>query len=253
MNGQTFPPRLQVSDLAHSYDGVRAVDGVSFAVAAGEMAALIGPNGAGKSTCFNLINGQIRAREGRVRLDGADITGLSPRKLARAGVARTFQVAAAFSSMTVLENAQTALCAHAGKLWGWWRPAASYFRDEAMHLLARAGVADLAQRPCGALAYGDVKRVELAVALAGKPRLLLLDEPTAGMIPSERRAMMELVRKLTDAGDLAVLFTEHDMDAVFGFADRVLALHFGRLIADGPPAQVRADERVKAVYLGRAG
>jgi branched-chain amino acid transport system ATP-binding protein len=241
---------LEVDALAKSFGGVRAVDGVGFALAAGEMLALIGPNGAGKSTCFNMLNGQLRPDAGRIRLHGRDIAGLPPRAVFRHGVGRTFQVTATFASMTARENVQLALLAHRRRVWRLWRPAARWFADEALALLERVGMGGQAERAAGVLAYGDLKRLELAIALAGAPGLLLMDEPTAGMGAGERVALMRLVRDLAGSGGLAVLFTEHDMDVVFGVADRILVLERGRLIAEGDPEAIRADARVRAVYLG---
>jgi branched-chain amino acid transport system ATP-binding protein len=241
---------LDVAGLAKSFGGVQALRDVGFSLAAGEMLAMIGPNGAGKSTCFNILNGQLRPDAGSVTLAGASLVGLAPHAIWRMGVGRTFQITATFGSMTVRENVQMALLSAAGGLMRFWRPAASFFRDEATALLERVGIADQAGRACGVLAYGDLKRVELAVALANRPRLLLMDEPTAGMAPGERRALMELVATLARKDAIAVLFTEHDMEAVFAHADRLIVLDRGELIATGSPAQVRADARVRAVYLG---
>jgi branched-chain amino acid transport system ATP-binding protein len=241
---------LQVEDLTKSFGGVRAVQGVSFSVAAGEMLALIGPNGAGKSTCFNILNGQLRPDGGRVRLLGRDITGLAPRRVWRLGVGRTFQITATFGSMTVRENVQVALLSHARRLLRFWHPAPSHFGAEADALLARVGMVEQAERACGVLAYGDLKRVELAIALANAPRLLLMDEPTAGMAPRERVELMALTAGIAREQGIAVLFTEHDMDVVFAQADRILVLDRGRLIAEGPPAAVRANADVQSVYLG---
>ncbi len=241
---------LEVSGLRKSFDGVRAVDGVSFHLRAGELLALIGPNGAGKSTCFNLLNGQLRPDAGRVALDGADITGRQPRHIWRLGVGRSFQVAAVFASMTVTENVQVALIAHAEQVYRFVRPADGYFRSQADALLRLVGMEDQGARAAGVLAYGDVKRLELALALANDPRLLLMDEPTAGMAPGERGALMSLVRQIARDRGTAVLFTEHDMEVVFSSADRILVMDRGRLIAEGDAASVRADPRVRAVYLG---
>ncbi|MCK0207481.1 ABC transporter ATP-binding protein [Starkeya koreensis] len=245
-------PVLEVRDLTKSYGGVRAVDGVSFDVAAGELLALIGPNGAGKSTCFNIVNGQLRPDAGAVRLGGRVITGLPPRRIAALGVGRTFQVAAVFGSMTAAQNVQTALAAARGGTFDLWRPARRLGREQALDLLAQTGMAAQADRPASTLAYGDVKRLELAMALAGEPRLLLMDEPTAGMAGTERREMIALVQALTRARGLAVLFTEHSMDVVFGHADRVIVLARGRLIANGGVDEVRRDPLVREVYLGGA-
>lgn len=241
---------LVVRDLQRSFGGVQAVGGVSFTLRSGDLLALIGPNGAGKSTCFNLLNGQLRPDSGSVKLDGTELVGLPPRRIWALGVGRTFQITATFASMTVAENVQMVLLSRARRLFGLWRPAAAQFREPALALLERVGMGSQADRPCGVLAYGDVKRVELAMALASEPTVLLMDEPTAGMAPAERLALMALTAELVRERGLAVLFTEHDMDAVFGHATRVLVLDRGRLIAEGSPDQVRADPRVQSVYLG---
>jgi branched-chain amino acid transport system ATP-binding protein len=241
---------LEVSGISKSFGGVHAVRDVSFAVAAGEMLAMIGPNGAGKSTCFNMAGGQLRPDKGRVVLDGCDITGMPPRAIWRLGVGRTFQIAATFASMSVTENVQMALISHAGRVFDPFGRARRFARDEALELLAQVGLREQADRACGELAYGDVKRLELAMALANQPRLLLMDEPTAGMAPRERIALMALTASIARARRLAVLFTEHDMDVVFAHADRIVVLDRGALIAEGRPAEVRADAKVRAVYLG---
>jgi branched-chain amino acid transport system ATP-binding protein len=243
-------PLLQVRDLTRSFGGVRAVDNVSFELGRGELLALIGPNGAGKSTCFNMINGQLRPDSGEVRLDGEDIIGRKPRDIWRLGVGRTFQIAATFHSMTVIENVQMALISHAKRTFHAWTPAAAHFRDEARNLLAQVGMEAHADRPSSILAYGDVKRVELAVALANKPKLLLMDEPTAGMAPRERNDLMALTKRLVTTNGIGVLFTEHSMDVVFAFADRMIVLARGKLIAEGSGEAVRDDPRVREVYFG---
>ena len=243
-------PVLDVDGLAKSFDGVRAVQDVSFTVRAGELVALIGPNGAGKTTCFNCINGQLHPDAGRVALAGTNITGRSPREIALAGVGRTFQVAATFASMTVRENLAVALMSHAG-LAASVRGRVTHARaGQVQALMARTGIASLADRHCATLSYGDLKRVELALALAGNPKLLLMDEPTAGMAARDRGALMATAAELARRDSVAVLFTEHDMDVVFGHADRVIVLDRGRIIAEGPPDAIKADPRVRAVYLG---
>jgi len=243
-------PVLRATKLSKSYGGVHAVREVSFEVAAGELLALIGPNGAGKTTCFNILNGQIPADSGTVEIAGRPTIGRRPREIWRLGVGRTFQITATFASMSVAENVQVALLAHAGRLRSLLRSAHRAHRAEALALLESVGMASQADRPCAVLAYGDLKRVELAVALANSPRLLLMDEPTAGMAPSERAALMQLTSRLADERGIAVLFTEHDMDVVFTHADRIIVLDRGRLIAAGTPAEVRANPQVQAVYLG---
>lgn len=241
---------LAVAQLSKAFGGVHAVDRVSFALARGELLALIGPNGAGKSTCFNLINGQLKPDAGSVSLDGQPITGLAPRQIWRLGVGRTFQVAATYASMTVAENVQMAVIARERRLLDFWSRAARAYRDEALELLAAVGLRDRADEPAATLAYGDVKTLELAIALANRPRLLLMDEPTAGMAPRERAALMALTKRLVRERNLGVLFTEHSMDVVFAHADRILVMARGQLIADGTPERIRDDSRVREVYLG---
>jgi len=241
---------LQVEGLHKAFGGVQAVADVSFAVDAGEMLALIGPNGAGKSTCFNMLNGQLAPDLGIVRLSGRDIVGLRPRAIWRLGVGRTFQITATFASLSVRENVQMALYSYAGKLRSILSRFGAAFRTEADALLAQVGMLDQAERTCGVLAYGDLKRVELAMALANAPRLLLMDEPTAGMAPRERVELMELTARLARARSIAVLFTEHDMDVVFSQADRIIVLDRGQLIAGGTPQEIHANPAVRAVYLG---
>jgi branched-chain amino acid transport system ATP-binding protein len=241
---------LEARGLSKTFGGVTAVDNVSFSVAAAELLALIGPNGAGKTTCFNMLNGQLKPDRGEVLLADERITGLAPRIVARKGVGRTFQITATYGSMTVRENLQTALIATNRGEWRMMGSATAGHRGKAEELLALVNMADQADRACGVLAYGDLKRVELAVALAGDPRLLLMDEPTAGMAPSERVALMELAADIAKSRQIAVLFTEHDMDVVFAHADRIIVLDRGRLIAGGTAAEVRANPDVQAVYLG---
>jgi branched-chain amino acid transport system ATP-binding protein len=241
---------LQVTNLGKRFGGNVAVDGVSFGVAPGELLALIGPNGAGKSTTFNMVNGQLPADSGSITLAGQELTGLKPRQIWKQGVGRTFQIAETFASLTVLENVQMALISADAQLFSLWRRAAHHKVDEAMDLLRQVGMAAQADRPCSVLAYGDVKRVELAIALANKPKLLLMDEPTAGMAPNERNALMALTKQLVLQRGLAVLFTEHSMDVVFAYADRLIVLARGRLIAEGTPAEIRDNPQVQAVYFG---
>lgn len=241
---------LQVNNISKAFGGVKAVNGVSFDLPSGQLLALLGPNGAGKSTCFNILNGQYRPDTGSIKFDGHDIGHMKPRDIWRLGVGRTFQISATFGSMSVVENVQMTLMSRERKLFQLWRPAASFYRDEAMQLLEQVGMATQAQRPCGVLAYGDVKRVELAIALANRPKLLLMDEPTAGMAPKERNALMALTKQLVIERNLSVLFTEHSMDVVFAFADRMIVLARGQLIAEGDGETIRNHPKVQEVYFG---
>jgi branched-chain amino acid transport system ATP-binding protein len=241
---------LSVDGLSKSYGGIHAVRGVSFSLHAGEILALIGPNGAGKSTCFDMLNGQITPDKGRIHLLGVETTGLKPRAVWRLGVGRTFQITATFATMTVRENVQVALVSHRRRLFDLVSSTPRLAREEAGRLLDLVGMSAHAERPCGELAYGDLKRLELAVALANQPKLLLMDEPTAGMAPRERIELMRLTAQIAREQAIGVLFTEHDMDVVFEHADRILVLNRGSLIAEGSPTEVRANPDVRAVYLG---
>jgi branched-chain amino acid transport system ATP-binding protein len=243
-------PVLEVRDVRRAFGGVRAVDGVSFALARGEIRALIGPNGAGKSTFFNILGGQLRADDGEVRWRGQPITGLSPDAIWRLGISRTFQITATFATLTALENVQVARLSHTRRSRTLLTPSARLEVSASRALLAQVGLVEQASRPAGVLAYGDLKKLELAIALANDPALLLLDEPTAGMAPGERGALMSLTARIARERGLTVLFTEHDMDVVFAVAERIMVLHQGRVIADGAPADVRGDRQVQAVYLG---
>ncbi len=250
MNPTNLPPLLEVRGLHKSFGGVQAVIDVSFSLQPGQMLALIGPNGAGKSTCFNMINGQLKPDRGEVRIKGQTLAGLAPRQIWMRGVGRTFQVAATFSSMTVAQNVQTVLWSHHRELGRWWRPAADLRRDEALELLDAVGLKQQADVAASILAYGDVKRLELAMALGNQPGLLLMDEPTAGMAPGERHALMELTRRLARERKLGVLFTEHSMDVVFAHADHIMVLARGALIARGSAQEVQDDPKVREVYFG---
>ncbi|MET0531340.1 MAG: ABC transporter ATP-binding protein [Microvirga sp.] len=241
---------LSVQHLAKSFGSVAAARDVSFSLDRGELLAIIGPNGAGKSTVFNMVGGQLRPDRGAVLLDGQDITGTAPQKRFRLGVGRTFQVAQTFLSMTVAENVQMALLSHRRETGALWSPTRYRQRDEAMSLLKQVGMEEAADNPCSVLAYGDVKRVELAIALAGQPKLLLMDEPTAGMAARERAELMELTGSIADAKGIGVLFTEHDMDVVFGHAERVIVLVRGQIIATGVPDEIRQNAEVRRAYLG---
>ena len=242
--------RVVVTGLGKSFGGVKAVDGIHFELAAGELLALIGPNGAGKSTTFNMVNGQLPADAGSILLDGQELLGRKPRDIWRMGVGRTFQIAETFASLTVVENVQMALLSHGNEIYKFWPAATSLHRDRALALLDQVGMKADADRASRELAYGDVKRVELAIALANDPKLLLMDEPTAGMAPRERNELIALVKRLVVERGISVLFTEHSMDVVFAFADRIIVLARGRLIADGDAASIRDNAQVREVYFG---
>lgn len=241
---------LEVRHLVKSFGGVTAVNNVSFDLKQGQLLAMIGPNGAGKSTAFNLINGQLSPDEGDVTILGRKTNGKKPRDVWKLGVGRTFQITATFGSMTVLENVQMAKLSYHKQTRSLIRPVSKLYVDEAMELLQLVGIEDQCDRACGVLAYGDVKRVELAVALANEPKLMLMDEPTAGMGSAESLALMELITEIVRSRNICVLFTEHDMDVVFNHADRIIVLNRGELVAEGTPGEVKENKKVQEIYLG---
>ena len=241
---------LEISKLYKSFGGVRAIDGVSLRVARRQTFAIIGPNGAGKSTFFNLITGHLRPDAGQVLLGGRNITGLAPHRLCSMGIGRSFQRTNIFAQLTVFENVQAALLAHHGRGADFWTPAANLYRSEAESLLADVGLLASAKAEGRSLSHGNQKQLELAIALSGKPEILLLDEPTAGMSANETRSSLALLERIAAERSLTLLFTEHDMQAVFSIAHRIAVLHQGRLIAEGTPAEVRTNAEVRRVYLG---
>ena len=244
------PVLLEVRELRKAFGGVEAVAGVSLTLPRGEVRAIIGPNGAGKTTFFNLLTGQTPADSGLVLFRGERISGLPPYRIWRKGLSRTFQIAAAFTSLTLRENVQVAILSREGATRRMLAAAEARGRVEAEALLFRVGLEAQADRPSGSLSGGDLKRLELAMALANRPALLLLDEPTAGMAPPERTGLVSLVARIVAEEGLAVLFTEHDMDVVFAAADRITVLHQGRTLAEGAPAEIRANALVQEIYLG---
>jgi branched-chain amino acid transport system ATP-binding protein len=231
-------PALELKNVKKRFGGIRAVDGISLSVAKGERVAVIGPNGAGKSTLFGLVTGELRADAGEIVLGGRDMKGLAPERRAAKGLGRTFQSARLFAGLTVRENVEIALVA-GGR--GEWSVRAT---------LEEVRLAEGMARQAGELAQGERKRLELAMVLAGEPRLLLLDEPTAGMGREERARIMELIVGAVERRGLTMVFTEHDMDTVFGHARRIVVMDRGKPIADGTPEAVREDARAQAVYLG---
>jgi branched-chain amino acid transport system ATP-binding protein len=241
---------LETRGLTKDFGGNRAVDNVSFQLHKGELLAMIGPNGAGKSTCFNMLMGQLKPTSGEIVLMGETLSGHTPRQVWRKGVGRTFQITATYASMTVAENVQMALISHNRRVFSVLPYAHRLYRDKALELLALVGMADQADRHCAVLAYGDLKRLELAAALAHDPELLLMDEPTAGMAPRERIALMRLTAEIVAERGVSVLFTEHDMDVVFAHSHRIMVLNRGRLIAEGSVEEIRNDPQVQQVYLG---
>ncbi len=241
---------LGVERVKKSFDGFVAIDGVSFSIQRGEICSIIGPNGAGKTTLFNLITGHLPIDEGKLTFKDLDITGRRPHQICRLGIGRSFQRTNIFPRLTVFQNIQAAVLAHRGKSLTFFRPVDSFFQEETGEILGRVGLGQYAQMVSGSLSYGFQKQLELGIALASEPELLLLDEPTAGMSAQETHQTMELIGKITREKGLTLLFTEHDMEVVFSISQRIMVLHQGRLIAEGTPEEVHGNPEVQKVYLG---
>ncbi len=241
---------LEISGLSKSFGGFRAVSDVSLTVETRQIAAVIGPNGAGKSTLFNLITGHLRANSGTVRLDGRDITGAPPHRICRMGVGRSFQRTNIFTKLTVFENLQAAYLVHHRRGTNFWSRSETLYRDETATLLTSIGLAGQENTIAGTLSYGNQKQLELGLALASDPRLLLLDEPTAGMSATETHETIQLLERIAAERELTLLFTEHDMEVVFSIAQKIAVLHQGKVIAEGTPDAMRGDAEVRRVYLG---
>jgi ABC-type branched-subunit amino acid transport system ATPase component len=244
---------LAVARLTHHFGGLAALTDVNLAVEPGERRAIIGPNGAGKSTLFNLITGALRPTGGQVYLAGRNITGLPIYERARLGLGRTFQRNNLFPRLTVFENVYLASQRHQGRAGDWFRSAARTDQagQAAAAILHQVGLAELPDALANTLAYGQQRALEIALALATGPKILLLDEPTAGMSPAETADIIALIEALPKS--LTILIVEHDMDVVFSLADRITVLHFGQVIAEGAPADIRADDKVQEIYLGEVG
>jgi branched-chain amino acid transport system ATP-binding protein len=241
---------LELTGISKSFAGFRAVSDVSLKVETQQIAAVIGPNGAGKSTLFNLITGHLRPDSGSVMLDGKDITGIQPHRICGMGLGRSFQRTNIFPKLTVFENLQAAFLVHRGRGGNFWSRSDTFYRDDVGALLRSLGLVEHARTIAGTLSYGNQKQLELGLALASDPALLLLDEPTAGMSANETHDTIRLIERIAGERALTLLFTEHDMEVVFQIAQKVAVLHQGRIIADGTPAEVRADPEVRRVYLG---
>ncbi len=241
---------LGVEKVKKSFDGFVAINGVSFSIPKGEICSIIGPNGAGKTTLFNLITGHLPLDEGKLTFKDLDITGRHPHQICRLGIGRSFQRTNIFPRLTVFQNIQAAVLVHRGESFTFFRPVDSFFQEETGAILERVGLKEYAQTVSGSLSYGFQKQLELGIALASEPELLLLDEPTAGMSAQETHQTMELIGKITREKGLTLLFTEHDMEVVFSISQRIMVLHQGRLIAEGTPGEVRNNPEVQKVYLG---
>jgi branched-chain amino acid transport system ATP-binding protein len=243
---------LEIKHLSKNFSGFKAINDVNFLLEEGDRHAIIGPNGAGKTTFFNLITGHIEPSLGDVVFRGSSIVGLPPHRIVKKGIARSFQRINIYPRMTVSENVQVALIARDERHLNLWIRADGLNKSETADLLELVGLRDERDEIAGELAYGRQKQLELAISLASDPQVLLLDEPTAGMSPSETRESIQLVDRISKERNLTLLFTEHDMNVVFGIADRITVLHHGEIIASGSPDEVRDNPDVRSVYLGDA-
>jgi branched-chain amino acid transport system ATP-binding protein len=247
-------PILKISKLTKRFGGVTAVSDVDLEVVPHETLAIIGPNGAGKTTFYNMLSGRMLPSDGRIVFEGRDITGLPPHRISRLGISRSFQINNIFTEMTVRENVEVAITAFRGdsRIWANIASRNKVVQDQADSLLERLSISHLAHQRAGVISYGDKRLVEIAVVLATAPRLVLLDEPTAGMTPDETKRVMALVKSLSATGDYTFLITEHDMSVVFGLADRILVMHRGKVLVLGTPEEVKAHPEVRRAYLGDA-
>jgi branched-chain amino acid transport system ATP-binding protein len=243
---------LEIENLVKAFGGLQATDRVNLSVEKGSLGSLIGPNGAGKTTLFNQITGYLVPDSGRVAFRGEEITGLHPYEISRKGITRAFQIINIFPRLTVVESVQLAILAKRGHTLKCFAPARRMVREEAIAVLETVGLAERAGALARELSHGDQRVLELALALAGEPELLLLDEPMAGMSPFERVKVTELIQKIHQDRRLTILFCEHDMDVVFGISERVTVLHQGRIIAEGKPEDIKKNEEVHMVYLGQS-
>lgn len=243
---------LSVEDVHQHFGRFAALSGVSLQVPEGRLTALIGPNGAGKTTFYNVVSGRYRPTSGKVIFQGRDVTGLPPHRLCALGLGRSFQITNVFSQLTVLENVLVPLVIKGGGAFCFWRPLKRdrALEQAAMKVLAMVGLEDKAHVGVHELPYGDKRLVEMAIALAPAPRMVLLDEPTAGMNPEETEHMIRLIKSLAETSGTNFFITEHDMKVVFSVADYIYVLHQGTLLAQGTPEEIRADQRVKEAYLG---
>ena len=241
---------LKVEHLNKAFGGLQATCDVNYEMKTGELSAIIGPNGAGKSTFFNLLTGFHKVDSGRVFFQGKDITNRPPHRIARLGIARGFQVSNIYLALTTYENIRQAILAQQKRTLNFFTPAQRLAKKETLELLEVTGLSQNENMVAGNLSQGDKKRLELAIALGSKPELLFLDEPTAGMSGEETHETMNLVKQLNQELGLTILFTEHDMSVVFGYAGRLTVLHQGSIIAEGSPQEVRSNEAVQKIYLG---
>jgi len=241
---------LEVKGLSKSSGGFLAVNKATLNVSKGEIVAVIGPNGAGKTTLFNLVTGILKPDEGQVMFKGEEITGLPAHRTCKKGITRSFQVVNIFSRLTVFENVRISVLSQQGKTYHWFKPSREFVNEETGEILKSVGLINKKDNVCGALSHGDQKVLEIAIALAGNPELLILDEPTAGMSPEETARCIDLIKRLSQSLGLTILFCEHDMELVFAIAQRIMVMARGSTIVQGAPDEVRRNQQVQDAYLG---
>jgi len=244
---------LQIDNLAKSFGQLHAVDGVDLKVEQGEIRCIIGPNGAGKTTLFNLITGRLKPDTGKVFFKDEDITGLPPHKIVRKSIGRSFQVSNIYPNLTVFQNIRVAILSNKLKSWIFYRPVGKFFdeNDETANILQNMNLYEEKDMLSEALSHGDRKKLELGMVIAMKPHLLLLDEPTAGMNPTETESTISLIRDIARQLGLTLMLTEHDMKVVFSLADKITVMHYGKIVSEGEPNEIRENETVRQIYLGK--
>jgi branched-chain amino acid transport system ATP-binding protein len=245
---------IETRDLSRHFGGLRAVDGVNLLVRAGGLHSIIGPNGAGKTTLFNLISGALKPTAGQVLLRGRDVTGIPLYRKAHLGIGRSFQITNVFPNLTTLENARLAAQAMGGDSFKLWARAARFraYEERARQALAQVGLSERAGALAAVLPHGDKRKLELAILLAGDPQVLLLDEPTAGMASEQAPQLLDIIRSVIQQGGKTILLVEHNMGIVMNVSDRITVMHQGRVLAEGAPAEIRANAAVQQAYLGES-
>jgi branched-chain amino acid transport system ATP-binding protein len=243
---------LEIKNLSKNFGHVAALSDINLSIKEGEITSLIGPNGAGKTTFYNVVTGKFPPSSGNIHFKGEDITKLPPYKVWRKGISRSFQITNVFKTLTVLENIRSALIVHMGKSLNFFKPI-DYLDDlyeKSLQILKLIGLEDQKDMPCQAISHGDMRIVEVGIVLASEPKLVFLDEPTAGMNPEETKIMVKLIKDLFETTSTTFFLTEHDMNVVFSISHRIIVLNYGKILADGTPEEIRQNEAVKQAYLG---
>ena len=243
---------LEIKNVSKHFGHVAALSNVNLSIQGGEITSLIGPNGAGKTTFYNVVTGKFHPTSGHILFKGEDITGLPPFKIWKKGISRSFQITNIFKRLTVLENIRTALIVHSGRSFNFFRLVDNLddLNERSLHILKLIGLEERKDMPCYAISHGDMRIVEVGIVLASEPKLVFLDEPTAGMNPEETRRMVELIKELFRTTGTTFFLTEHDMNVVFSISHRVVVLNYGEILADGTPKEIGQNDEVKKAYLG---